>query len=120
MKPRFMAFFIVRDPLERGTVGRGLAHHELGLQAAFVVIGHATDFGGQHLVEVLMVGLAFPVGGDFFHEDLHVGRIDLEGALFAVGKILHDFNVEVAVDFRIQDAVASEPALRGPREAGRA
>lgn len=31
-----------------------------------------------------------------------------EGALFAVGKILHDFNVEVAVDFRIQDAVASE------------
>ena len=100
--------FIVRDPLERGTVGRGFAHHELGLQAAFVVIGHAADFGGQHLVEVLMVGLAFPVGGDFFHEDLHVGGIDLEGALFAVGKILHDFNVEVAVDFRIQDAVASE------------
>ena len=102
--------FIVRDPLERGTVGRGLAHHELGLQAAFVVIGHAADFGGQHLVEVLMVGLAFPVGGDFFHDDLLVGIGNLEGALRAMVQIAQHFAVEVAVDFRIQNAVTAELA----------
>ena len=59
---------------------------------------------------MLMVGLAFPIGGDLFHQNLHVLGIDEEGAFFAVGQVLHDLNIEVAVDFGIEDAVAPELA----------
>ena len=101
---------VVRNPLQGGTVGGGFGHHELGLQAAFVVVRHAADLRGNDLVQMFMVGLAFPVGGDFFHDDLLVGIGNLEGALRAMVQIAQHFAVEVAVDFRIQNAVTAELA----------
>ena len=57
-----------------------------------------------------MVGLAFPVGSNLFHNNLDVFLRDLEGALVAMLQVGQHFAVKVAVDFRIQNAVTAKLA----------
>ena len=54
-----------------------------------------------------MVGLALPVGGDFFHNDLGVFGSDLSGGLLTGGQVAHSDVKEVAVEFGVQDAVTA-------------
>ena len=109
-KAAFDDLFIIRHPLKGRAVRRGFAHHKLGLEAAFVNIGDIADFCGQGLVEVFVVGLAFPVGGNLFHNNLDVFLRNLEGALVAVFEVGQHFAVKVAVDFGVQNAVTPKLA----------
>ena len=54
-----------------------------------------------------MVGLALPVGGDFFHNDLGVFGSDLGGGLLTGGQVAHSDVEEVAVEFGVEDTVAA-------------
>ena len=102
--------FVVRHPLKGRAVRRSFAHHKFGLEAAFVHIGDVADFGGQGFVKVFVVGLAFPVGGDLFHNNLDVFLRNLEGALVAVFEVGQHLAVKVAVNFGVQNAVAAKLA----------
>lgn len=101
---------IIRHPLQGGTVGRRLGNNELGFQAALVNVRKLTDFSGEHLVQMFVEGLALPVGGDFFHDDVEILGRNLEGALVAVVQVADHFAVKVTVYFRIEDTVTAKLA----------
>ena len=100
--------FIVRHPLQGGTVGRCFTDHELGLQPAFIVVGNTANFRRNDFVQMFMVGLAFPVGGDVFHNGFDIFPGDLERTLVTMFEAGQHFAVEVAVDFRVQNAVTAK------------
>ena len=99
--------FEVRHPLDGGAEGRGFVHHEAGDEAAVVNVGELVDPFGEGVVQIFMVGLALPVGGDFFHNDLGVFGSDLSGGLLTGGQVAHSDVKEVAVEFGVQDAVTA-------------
>ena len=62
---------------------------------------------GKSLVQGFVIGLALPVGSDFLHDDFRVFRADGGRRLFAGGQIAHRDVEEVAVEFRVQNAVTA-------------
>ena len=101
---------IIRHPLQGGTVGRRFGDNKLGLQAALVNVRELAAFSGEYLVQMLVEGLALPVGGDFFHNDFEILGRNLEGALIAVVQVANHFAVKVTIYFRVEDSVTAKLA----------
>ena len=101
---------IIRHPLDGGAEGRGLVDHEAGDEAFGIDVGQLVHPFRKAVVQVFMIGLALPVGGDLFHDDLGVFHGDGGGGLLAGGQVAHGDVEEVAVQLRIEDAVAAELA----------
>jgi hypothetical protein len=63
--------------------------------------------GGQGGVELFVKGLALPEGSDLLDDDLRVLGGDGRGGLGAGGEVAHRDVQEVAVQFRIENAVTA-------------
>ena len=97
---------IVQHPLLAGAIRGGFTAYEAGGIPFFIVIREMPGFIRQGTDEIFMEGLALPVGRDLFHYHAHVFRVGMDGSGRAVGKIVHGFAHEIAIQLGVQDAVA--------------
>ncbi len=79
----------------------------LEIRGSLRVEGVADGFLRQRDGQRLVVGLPLPVGGDLADQHLSVFRADVEGGLDPLGKLRDGQVEEVAVELRVDDAVAA-------------
>ena len=102
--------FVVRAPLQARAIGGRLVHNGLGFETAIIRVGELADVGGQGSIEMFVEGLALPVGGYFVQAETHVLVRNAEGVGSTQVDAAQNLLVEVAVQFRIEDAVAAKAA----------
>ena len=107
VKAALQDLFKIVHPLDGRTEGRGFVDNKARDEPHGIIIGELVNFAGQGGVEGLVVGLAFPVGGDFFNNALGVFGRDCGGRGFAGGQIAHRNIQKVAVQFGVQNAVTA-------------
>ncbi len=107
---------IVMNPLDGRAEGRGFINNETGDKTFRIVVGQLVYFRRQRGVEIFMVRLAFPVGGDFLHHAPGVAFRDVRRGLLAGGQIAYGDIQKVPVQFGIQNAVAAVAARAAEQE----
>ena len=101
---------VVMHPLQGRAERGGLVDDIAGGDARLVSEQDVMDLLGKGLVELFVVGLPRPVGGDLLDGDLQIpGRDPRLGGL-AGGKVPQGGGVKVPFDLGIHDAVARRPA----------
>ena len=103
-------------PLDGRAEGRGFVDNETGDETFGIVVGQLVYFRRQRCVEILMVCLAFPVGGDFLHHAPGVAFRDVRRGLLAGGQIAYGDIQKVSVQFGVQNAVAAVAAGAAEQE----